>query len=125
MPQEQMSHFPALEKLAANGFLSVETWNNKRAMLNFKATAKVPMLDTMIESCGDTLDESHMALGWPLSIDGAVRQFCMHKHATIEDSSEVPLKLTEIPLCGRTIRYGTKSIWTPIQATLSSSYGTP
>ena len=44
MPQEQMPHFPALEKLAANGFLSVETWNNKRAMLNFKATAEVPML---------------------------------------------------------------------------------
>ena len=63
MPQEQMPHFPALEKLAANGFLSVETWNNKRAMLNFKATAEVPMLGTIIESCGDTLDESHMPLG--------------------------------------------------------------
>ena len=59
MPQEQMPHFPALEKLAANGFLLVETWNNKRAMLNFKATVEVPMLGTMIESCGDTLDESH------------------------------------------------------------------
>ena len=59
MPQEQMPHFPALEKLAANGFLSVETWNNKRAMLNFKATVEVPMLGTMIESCGDTLDKSH------------------------------------------------------------------
>ena len=43
------------------------------------------MLGTMIESCGDTLDESHMPLGWPLSIDGAVRQFCMHKRATIQD----------------------------------------
>ena len=27
MPQEQMPDFPALGKLAANGFLSVETWN--------------------------------------------------------------------------------------------------
>ena len=41
MPQEQMPHFPALEKLAANGFLAVETWNNKRAVLNFKATINV------------------------------------------------------------------------------------
>ena len=96
MPQEQMPHFPALEKLAAKGFLSVETWNNKRAMLNFKATVEVPMLGTMIESCGDTLDESHMPLGWPLSIDGAVRQFCMHKRATIQelnDTEFTPLHL--------------------------------
>ena len=89
MPQEQMPHFPALEKLAAKGFLAVETWNNKRAMLNFKATVEVPMLGTMIESCGDTLDESHMPLGWPLSIDGAVRQFCMHKRATIQDLNDM------------------------------------
>ena len=56
MPQEQMPHFPAVEKLATKGFLAVETWNNKRAMINFKATIEVPMLGTMIESCGDTLD---------------------------------------------------------------------
>ena len=43
----------------------------------------------MIESCGDTLDESHMPLGWPLSIDGAVRQFSMHKHATIEELNDM------------------------------------
>ena len=42
MPQEQMPHFPALEKLAAKGFLAVETWNNKQAMLNFKASIEVP-----------------------------------------------------------------------------------
>ena len=138
-----MPHFPALEKLAANGFLSVETrnnkrgvlvaqlvlrhscvadrlpvvvrfpagrrvslqsgdqpkgrWrrpkketrNNKRAMLSFKATVEVPMLGTMIESCGDTLDESHMPLGWPFSIDGAVRQFCMHKRATIQELNDM------------------------------------
>ena len=47
------------------------------------------MLGTMIESCGDTLDESHMPLGWPLSIDGAVRQFCMHKRATIQELNDM------------------------------------
>ena len=66
MPQEQMPHFPALAKLAANGFLAVETWNNKRAILNFKATVEIPMLGTMIENYGDTLEESHMPLGWPI-----------------------------------------------------------
>ena len=85
VPQEQMPHFPAVEKLAPKRLLAVETWNNKRAMINFKAIIEVPMLGTMIESCGDTLKESHMPLGWPMSIDGAVRQFCMHKRDTIQD----------------------------------------
>ena len=39
----------------------------------------------MIERCGDTLDESHIPLGWPMSVDGAIRQFCMHKKATIQE----------------------------------------
>ena len=98
MPQEQMSYFPALEKLAANGFLAVETWNNKRAVLNFKATVEIPMLGTMIESCGDTLDESHMPLGWPMSIDGAVRQFCMHKRDTIQEQIACWLSSTSTQL---------------------------
>ena len=115
MPQEQMPHFPALEKLAANGFLSVETWNNKRAMLNFKATAEVPMLGTMIESCGDTLDESHMPLGWPLSIDGAVRQFCMHKHATIDELNdmlaEFNLQRSSVEINRNTTLWSHNSVW--------------
>ena len=48
VPQEQMPHFPAVEKLAAKGLLAVETWNNKRAMINFKATIEVPMLAVVI-----------------------------------------------------------------------------
>ena len=44
-----------------------------------------PMHKSIIERCGDTLDESHMPLGWPMSKDGAVRQFCMHKTATIQE----------------------------------------
>ena len=62
VPQEQLPHFPAIEKLAAKGLLAVETWNSKRAMINFKATIEVPMLGSMIERCGDTLDESHSVL---------------------------------------------------------------
>ena len=115
MPQEQMPHFPALEKLAANGFLSVESWNNQRAMLNFKATVEIPMLGTMIESCGDTLDESHMPLGWPLSIDGAVRQFCMHKRATIEELNdmlaEFNLQRSSVEINRNTTLWSHNSVW--------------
>ena len=55
VPQEQLS----IKKLAAKGLSAVEIWNSKRAMINFKATVEVPMLGSMIERCGDTLDESH------------------------------------------------------------------
>ena len=115
MPQEQMPHFPAIEKLAANGFLAVETWNNKRAMLNFKATIEVPMLGTMIESCGDTLDESHMPLRWPLSIDGAVRQFCMHKRDTIQELNgmlaEFNLQRSSVEINRNTTLWSHNSVW--------------
>ena len=83
LPQEQLPHFPALERLAESGLLAGNTWNSKREMVNFKATIEVPMLGSSIEKSGDALDESHMPLGWPLTIDGAVRQFCGHKRATV------------------------------------------
>ena len=115
MPQEQMPHFPALEKLAANGFLAVETWNNKRAVLNFKATVEIPMLGTMIESYGDTLDESHMPLGWPMSIDGAVRQFCMHKRDTIQKLNsmlaEFNLQRSSVEINRNTTLWAHNAVW--------------
>ena len=115
VPQEQMPHFPAVEKLAAKGLLAVETWNNKRAMINFKATIEVPMLGTMIESCGDTLDESHMPLGWPMSIDGAVRQFCMHKRDTIQELdkmlAEFNLQRSSVEINRNTTLWSHNSVW--------------
>ena len=39
----------------------------------------VPMLGTIIEQNGDgILEDSHMPVRWPLHIDGAVRQCCIH-----------------------------------------------
>ena len=115
VPQEQMPHSPAVEKLAAKGLLAVETWNNKRAMINFKATIEVPMLGTMIESCGDTLDESHMPLGWPMSIDGAVRQFCMHKRDTIQELdnmlAEFNLQRSSVEINRSTTLWSHNSVW--------------
>ena len=113
--KQQMPQFPAVEKLAAKGLLAVETWNNKRAMINFKATIEVPMLGTMIESCGDTLDESHMPLGWPMSIDGAVRQFCMHKRDTIQQLNnmlaEFNLQRSSVEINQSTALWSHNSVW--------------
>ena len=47
------------------------------------------MLGTIIETNGDNLDDSHMPIGWPLLIDGAVRQFCVHRYTTIQDMQDM------------------------------------
>ena len=107
MPQEQMPDFPALAKLAANGFLSV--------VLNFKATVEIPMLGTMIENYGDTLEEAHMPLGWPISIDGAVRQLCMHKKDTIQELNsmlaEFNLQRSSVEINCNTNLWAHNAVW--------------
>ena len=47
------------------------------------------MLGTIIENNGDSLDDSHMPIGWPLVIDGAVRQCCVHQYSTIRDMQDM------------------------------------
>ena len=115
MPQEQMPDFPALAKLAANGFLAVETWNNKRAILNFKATVEIPMLGTMIENYADTLEEAHMPPGWPISINGAVRQLCMHKKDTIQELNsmlaEFNLQRSSVEINYNTNLWAHNAVW--------------
>ena len=54
-----------------------------------KRAIDVPMLGTIIETNGDNLDDSHMPIGWPLLIDGAVRQFCVHRYTTIQDMQDI------------------------------------
>ena len=59
-------------------------WKCKRAQVSLKATIDVPMLGTIIEQNGDgLLEDSHMPVGWPLHIDGAVRQCCIHRTASL------------------------------------------
>ena len=44
------------------------------------------MLGTIIEQNGDgLLEDSHMPVGWPLHIDGAVRQCCIHRAASLQE----------------------------------------
>ena len=42
------------------------------------------MLGTFIEQNGDgLLKDSLMPVGWPLHIDGAVKQLCIHQETTL------------------------------------------
>ena len=76
--------FPAVAELAKRGLLSPETWQCNRPRISLKTSIDVPMLGDIIEQNGDgLLEESHMPAGWPLHIDGAVRQRCIHRDTTL------------------------------------------
>ena len=73
------------ETVAEKGLLAPDAWNCKKLQVSLKATMDVPMLGTIIENNGDSLDDSHMPIGWLLLIDGAVRQCCVHRYSTVQD----------------------------------------
>ena len=56
-----------------------------------------------------------MPLGWPLSIDGAVRQFCMHKRATIQELNdmlaEFNLQRSSVEINRNTTLWSHNSVW--------------
>ena len=58
----------------------MDSWQWKPGTINEQfSTSKLPWRSPCLAQWskakyGDTLDESHMPLGWPMSIDGAVRQ---------------------------------------------------
>ena len=90
LPLKEQPEFPALAELAKRGLLAPDTWNCKRAQISLKATIDVPMLGTIIEQNGDgLLEQSHMPVGWPLHIDGAVRQNCAHRDATLQELDDL------------------------------------
>ena len=90
LPLREQPEFPALAELAKRGLLAPDTWNCKRAQISLKATINVPMLGTIIEQNGDgLLEQSHMPVGWPLHIDGAVRQSCAHRDTTLQELDDL------------------------------------
>ena len=90
LPLREQPEFPALAELAKRGLLAPDTWNCKRAQISLKATIDVPMLGTIIEQNGDgLLEQSHMPVGWPLHIDGAVRQSCAHRDTTLQELDDL------------------------------------
>ena len=88
MPQDELPSFPALAHLAESGFLAPDAWNCRKLQVSLKVAIDVPMLGTIIETNGDNLEDSHMPIGWPLLIDGAVRQFCVHRYSTVQDMQD-------------------------------------
>ena len=90
LPATDQPQFQSLELLAGRGLLAPETWKCKRAQVSLKATIDVPMLGTIIEENGDgLLEDSHMPVGWPLHIDGAVRQCCIHRAASLQELDDM------------------------------------
>ena len=90
LPMKDQPEFPALALLASRGLLAPDVWKCKRAQVSLKATIDVPMLGTIIEQNGDgLLEDSHMPVGWPLHIDGAVRQCCSHRSATLQELDDM------------------------------------
>ena len=90
LPTNDQPEFPSLELLATRGLLAPDTWKCKRAQVSLKATIDVPMLGTIIEQNGDgLLEDSHMPVGWPLHIDGAVRQCCIHRAASLQELDDM------------------------------------
>ena len=90
LPANDQPQFQSLELLASRGLLAPDTWKCKRAQVSLKATIDVPMLGTIIEQNGDRLlEDSHMPVGWPLHIDGAVRQSCIHRTASLQELDDM------------------------------------
>ena len=77
LPANDQPQFPWLELLAGRGLLAPDTWKRKRAQVSLKAT-------------GDgLLEDSHMPVGWPIHIDGAVRQCCIHRTASLQELDDM------------------------------------
>ena len=83
---KERPEFPALAELAKRGLLASDAWSCKRAQISLKATIDVPMLGTIIDGL---LEQSHVPVGWPLHIDGAVRQSCAHRDTTLQELDDL------------------------------------
>ena len=71
-------------------FQAPETWHCKRPNINLKTTIDVSLLGTVIEQNGDGCrEDSLMPVGWPLHLDGAVKQRCLHRTTTLSELDEL------------------------------------
>ena len=74
------------------------------------------MLGTVIEQNGDgLLEDSHMPVGWPLHIDGAVRQRCVHRDTTLQELddllSEYDMKRDLVEINRKAPQWAHKAVW--------------
>ena len=71
---------------------------------------------TIIEQNGDgLLEDSHMPVGWPLHIDGAVRQCCIHRSATLQELddmlAEYDMKRDSVEINHRAPQWSHNAVW--------------
>ena len=96
--------------------VSFETWQCNRAHISLKATIDVPLLGTVIEQYGDgLLDDSLMPVGWVLHLDGAVKQWCVHRTATFQELTGLlrtyDMKRDLIELNYKAAQWGVGAVW--------------
>ena len=90
LPISDYPKFEAIAEVAKRGLLAPETWHCNRPYINLKTTIDVPLLGTVIEQNGDgCLEDSLMPVGWPLHLDGAVKQRCIHRTTTLRELDEL------------------------------------
>ena len=116
LPLKEQPEFPALAELAKRGLLAPDAWSCKRAHISLKATIDVPMLGTILEQNGDgLLEQSHMPVGWPLHIDGAVRQSCSHRDTTLQELDsllgEYDLKRNLVEINRKAPQWSHNTVW--------------
>ena len=94
-----------------------ETWHCNRPYINLKTTIDVPLLGTVIEQNGDgCLEDSLMPVGWPLHLDGAVKQRCLHRTTTLSELDDIlqayDMKRNLVELNYEAAQWKHKAVWT-------------
>ena len=98
------------------GLLAPETWHCNRPHINLK-TIDVPLLGTVTEQNRDgCLEDSLMPVGWPLHLDGAVKQRCLHRTTTLCELDELlqayDMKRNLVELNYEAAQWKHKTVWT-------------
>ena len=96
--------------------LASETWQCNRSHISLKATIDVPLLGTVIEQNGDRqLDDSLMPVGWPPHLDGAVKQWCVHRTTTFQELTDLlstyDMKRDLLELNDKAAHWGYGAVW--------------
>ena len=118
LPLREQLNFEALAlaEVARRGLLAAETWQCNRPHISLKTTIDVPLLGTVIEQNGDgLLEDSLMPVGWPLHLDGAVKQRCVHRTTTLQELNDLlsayDMKRDLVELNYKAAQWSHRAVW--------------
>ena len=121
LPLREQPNIEALAEVASRGLLAAETWQCNRPHISLKSTIDVPLLGTVIEQNGDgLLEDSQMPVGWPLHLDGAVKQRCVHRTTTLQELNDL-LSAYDMKRDLVELNYKADGTWNPNVATTSAN----